>query len=157
VVGLERGEQHLGGVDAQAGEELGVGAGDAGRGLAQAVAVRVLADRDQDLPDGVLDALEVDVALDLDAAELAADQPGGDVVELAVDLAVNNFAVSNEPDAVVGVGLGAADLAQCAPSGVSPPLTIRTCSSPVTLTGWVMSDPLVPGSGSARRRRPLPL
>jgi hypothetical protein len=120
VVGLERREQHLGRVDPQAGEQLRVGAGDPGRGLAQAVAVGVFADGDQDLADGGLDALEVDVALDLDAAELAADQPGGDVVELG------ELRSSNEPGTIIGVGLGAAYLVQRVPSGVSPPLAIRT-------------------------------
>jgi hypothetical protein len=86
VVRLEGRGQHLGRVDAQAGEQLGVGAGDPGRCLAQPVAVRVLADGEQDLADRDLDALQVDVALDVDAAELAADEPGRDVVELCIDL-----------------------------------------------------------------------
>ena len=42
-------------VDPQAGEEFGVGPGDPGRGPAQTVAVGVLADREQDLPDRALD------------------------------------------------------------------------------------------------------
>lgn len=83
MVRLEGRRQDLGRVDAQAGEELGVGAGDPGGRLAQPVAVGVLADGDEDLADGRLDALQVDVALDVDAAELAADEPGRDVVELA--------------------------------------------------------------------------
>jgi hypothetical protein len=85
VVRLEGRGQDLGRVDAQAGEELCVGAGDPGGCLAQPVAVGILADGDEDLADRGLDALQVDVALDLDAAELAADQPGRDMVEFGLD------------------------------------------------------------------------
>ena len=60
VVGLEGGAEHLGRVDPQAGEEFGVRAGDPGRGLLEPVAVRVLADRDQDLADRLLDPAQVD-------------------------------------------------------------------------------------------------
>ena len=84
VVGLEGGGEHLGRVDPQAGEELGVRAGDPGRGALQAVAVRVLADRDQDLPDRLLDPAEVDGLLDRASGELAVDQAGGEIVELVV-------------------------------------------------------------------------
>jgi hypothetical protein len=85
VVRLEGRGQDLGRVDAQAGEELGVGAGDPGGCLAQPVAVGILADGDEDLADRGLDALQVDVALDLDAAELATDQPSRDMVEFGLD------------------------------------------------------------------------
>jgi hypothetical protein len=84
VVRLERGGEHLGRVDSQAGEELGVRAGDPGRGALQTVAVRVLADRDEDLPDRFLDPREVDGLLDRSTGELAVDQVRGEVVELVV-------------------------------------------------------------------------
>jgi len=64
VVRLERGGQHLGGIDPEAGEELGVRAGDPGRGALETVAVRVLTDGDEDLPDRLLDPGEVDGLLD---------------------------------------------------------------------------------------------
>ncbi len=160
MVRLEGRGQDLRRVDAEAGEELGIGAGDPGGRLAQPVAVGVLADGEEDLADRGLDALQVDVALDLDAAELAADQARRDVVELdpgrVEQVAVAGLLGSTEPDAIV-VGLGAADLAQFLPSVVSPPLVIRTWSpSPFNPTGWPTSAPLAPAS-RARRRRPLPL
>jgi hypothetical protein len=77
VVGLEHGGEHLGGVDPQAGEQLGVRAGDPGRGAAQAVAVGVFADGDQDLPDGRLDPLQVDGLVDPGATYPPVDQTGG--------------------------------------------------------------------------------
>ena len=64
VLGLERGGEHLLGVDPQAGEELSVGSGDPCRRSAQTVTVGILADRDQDLPYGLLDPVEVDCGLD---------------------------------------------------------------------------------------------
>ena len=75
VVGLERRGEHLGRIDPQAGEELRVRAGDPGRGAHQTVAVRVLADGDEDLPDRFLDAGQVDGLLDRGSGELAVDQP----------------------------------------------------------------------------------
>jgi hypothetical protein len=84
VVGLERGGEHLRRVDAQAGEELGVRAGDPGRGALQTLAVRVLADRDEDLPDRLLDAREVDGLFDRGTGELPVDQPRGEIVERVV-------------------------------------------------------------------------
>ncbi|BCJ59825.1 hypothetical protein Jiend_32470 [Micromonospora endophytica] len=81
VVGLERGGEHGGRVDAKAGEELGVRSGDPGRGLLETVAVRVLADRDQDLADRFLDPGEVDGVLDRSPGQPAVDQSCGDVVE----------------------------------------------------------------------------
>jgi hypothetical protein len=71
-------------VDAQAGEEFGVRARDPGRGALQALPVRVLADRDQDLPDRLLDPREVDGLLDRRTGERAVDQPRGEVVDLVV-------------------------------------------------------------------------
>ncbi|GAB3967609.1 hypothetical protein GCM10027615_17410 [Plantactinospora veratri] len=86
VVGLEGGGEHLGRVDPEPGEEFGVRPGDPGRRLDQTVPVRVLADGDQDLPDRLLDPGQVDGVLDRPAAELAVDQPGGEVVQLVVRL-----------------------------------------------------------------------
>jgi hypothetical protein len=60
VVRLERGGEHLGRLNPQAGEEFGVRAGDARRGALETVAVRVLTDRDEDLPDRLLDPRQVD-------------------------------------------------------------------------------------------------
>ena len=80
-LGLERRGQHLGRVDPQAGEELRVGPGHPGRGALQAVAVGVLADRDQDLADGALDPGEVDGVVDGSSAEPAVDQPGREVIK----------------------------------------------------------------------------
>lgn len=162
MVRLEGRGEDPGRVDAQAGEQLGVGAGDPGGCLAQPVAVRVLADGDEDLADRGLDALQVDVVLDLDPAELAADEPGRDVVELdpgGVDQVTVGGLIQGctEPDAIVVVGLGATDLVQFLPSVVSAPVAIRTWSpSPFNPTGWPTSAPLAPDS-RARRRRPLPL
>jgi hypothetical protein len=86
VARLERRVQHLGRVDPQAGEQLGVRPGDPGRRLDQSVPVGILADRDQDLADGLLDPGQVDRLLDRRAGQLAVDQPGGEVVQLAVRL-----------------------------------------------------------------------
>jgi hypothetical protein len=77
VVGLERRGEHGSRVDAQTGEQLGVRAGDPGRGAAQAVTVRVLADRDQNLPDSRLDARQVDGLLDAGTTYPPVDQTGG--------------------------------------------------------------------------------
>ncbi|GLY05227.1 hypothetical protein Acsp01_56060 [Actinoplanes sp. NBRC 101535] len=84
MVRLEGGGEHGGRVDPQAGEEFGVGAGHPGGGALQAVAVRVLADGEEDLPDRLLDPPEVDGLLDRRTGELAVDQPGGEVVEFVV-------------------------------------------------------------------------
>jgi hypothetical protein len=84
VVRLERGGQHLGRIDPQTGEQLGVRAGDPGRGALQTVTVRVLTDRDEDLPDRLLDPRQVDGLLDRSTGELAVDQMRGEVVELVV-------------------------------------------------------------------------
>ncbi|GAA2644085.1 hypothetical protein Adu01nite_72120 [Paractinoplanes durhamensis] len=84
VVRLERSGEHLCRVDPQAGEELRIGAGDAGRGALQTVAVRVLTDRDEDLPDRFLDPSQVDGLLHRRTGELAVDQAGGEIVELVV-------------------------------------------------------------------------
>jgi hypothetical protein len=84
VVRLERRGEHLGRVDPQAGEELGVGPGHPGGGADQAVAVRILTEGDEDLPDRFLDAGQVDGALDRRAGELAVDQTRGEVVGLVV-------------------------------------------------------------------------
>jgi hypothetical protein len=77
VVGLERGGEHLRRVDPQAGEQLGVRARDPGRRPAQAVALRILADGNQDLPDGRLDPRQVDGLLDPGATYPPVDQTGG--------------------------------------------------------------------------------
>ncbi|GAB7041599.1 hypothetical protein JCM9533A_54490 [Catenuloplanes niger JCM 9533] len=81
VVGLERGGEHRAGVDAQAGEQFGVGTGDAGGGLLQPVPLRVLAERDEDLPDRGLDPGKVDGVLDRRAGELAVDEPCREIVQ----------------------------------------------------------------------------
>jgi hypothetical protein len=84
VVRLERRGKHLGRVDPQAGEQLGVRAGDPGRGALETVAVRVLADRDEDLADRFLDPRQVDGLLDRRTGELAVDQMRGEVIEFVV-------------------------------------------------------------------------
>jgi hypothetical protein len=84
VVRLERRGEHLRGIDPQAGEELRVRAGDPGGGAYQTVAVRVLTDGDEDLPDRFLDAGQVDGLLDRGAGELAVDQTRGEVVDSVV-------------------------------------------------------------------------
>ncbi len=81
MVRLEGGGEDLGRIDAQAGEQLGVRPGDPGRGALQTVAVRVLTDGDEDLPDRFLDAGQVDGLLDRGAGELAVDQTRGEVVQ----------------------------------------------------------------------------
>jgi hypothetical protein len=63
MVGFEGGLEDLGGVDAQAGEKLGVGTRHAGRRLEQTVAVGVLAEGDQDLTDRALYPPEIDSRL----------------------------------------------------------------------------------------------
>ena len=84
MVGLEGRGEHLGRVDPQAREELGVGPGDPGRSALQPVTVRVLADGDQDLANSFLYPPEVDGLLDRRASELAVDQTGGEIVEIFV-------------------------------------------------------------------------
>ncbi|GAA4594330.1 hypothetical protein GCM10023107_30120 [Actinoplanes octamycinicus] len=81
VVRLEGGGEHGRRVHPEAGEQLRIGTGDPGGGPRQAVPVRVLTDRDEDLPDRFLDPPEVDGLLDGCTRELAVDQPGGEVVE----------------------------------------------------------------------------
>jgi hypothetical protein len=107
VVGLERGLEHLGRLDPEPGEQLRVGPRHPGRRQAEPVAVGVFADRDEDLADGGLDPLQVDRALDLNAAKPATDQPGGDVIEL--NLIVRRVEIEQ---IVVAVGLGAAAVVQ---------------------------------------------
>src|SRR3712207_6896678 len=51
----------------------------------QALAVGVLADRQQDVPDRGLDALQVHDAVHGTAAQLAVDEPGGEVVQDEAD------------------------------------------------------------------------
>ncbi|GIF07753.1 hypothetical protein Asi03nite_52910 [Actinoplanes siamensis] len=84
VVRLEGGGENLGRIHPQAGEELSIRAGDPGGGPLQAVPVRVLTDRDEDLPDRFLDPPEVDGLLDRGPGELAVDQTGGEVIEFVV-------------------------------------------------------------------------
>ncbi|GAA1753912.1 hypothetical protein GCM10009681_26220 [Luedemannella helvata] len=81
MVGLERRREHLTRVDPQAGEQLRVRAGDPAGGAHQAVAVRVLADRDEDLPDRLLDAGQIDRVLNRPARQAAVDQAGGQEVQ----------------------------------------------------------------------------
>jgi hypothetical protein len=119
VVGLERRTEHLRRLDTQPGEQLGVGASHAGRGLLQTFAVRVLADRDEDLADGRLDPRQVDRGVDVGAAQAAADQPGGDMIELAIARIRSG---SGERELVViAIRLGATRVAQFEPSVPSPP------------------------------------
>jgi hypothetical protein len=84
VVRLERGGEHLRRVYSQAGEELGVRPSDPGGSPLQAVAVRVLTDGDEDLADRLLDPRQVDGTLSRGTGELAVDQAGGEIVEVAV-------------------------------------------------------------------------
>jgi len=82
VVGLERRGEDPVRIDPQASEELGVGAGHPGRRLAQPVAVGVLTDRDEDLPDGAFDPGQIDRLVDRDATERPVDQPCREVIQL---------------------------------------------------------------------------
>jgi len=84
VVRLEGDRQDLGRLDPQPGEQLRVRPRDPARRVAEPVAVRVLADGDQDLPYGGLDPPQVDDPVNGDAAKLATDQPGGDFVQFTV-------------------------------------------------------------------------
>jgi hypothetical protein len=84
VVRLERGGEHLRRVDPQTGEKLGVRPGDPGGSPLQAVAVRVLTDGDEDLPDRLLDPGQVDGTLNRGTGEFAVDQARGEIVEVAV-------------------------------------------------------------------------
>src|SRR6202040_3817254 len=70
VVRVEDGGEHVLRALPQPGELFGVGPRDPGRGVAQAVALRVLTDGEQDLPDRALDARQVELAA-------AAVRPGG--------------------------------------------------------------------------------
>src|SRR5260370_39733996 len=60
MVSVEDGGEHVLRTLPQSGELLRVGPRDPGGGIAQAVALRILADRDQDLPDRALDARQVE-------------------------------------------------------------------------------------------------
>ncbi|MBB2945692.1 hypothetical protein FB565_005450 [Actinoplanes lutulentus] len=84
MVRFERGGEHGRRVDPEASEELRVSAGDPGGSAFETVTVRILADRDEDLPDRFLDPPEVDGLLDRGSGELAVDQTGGEVVEFVV-------------------------------------------------------------------------
>src|SRR2546429_6209321 len=64
VVGVEDGAEHVLRALPQPGELLGVGPRAPRGGVAQAVALRVLADGEQDLPDRALDARQIEVAAD---------------------------------------------------------------------------------------------
>jgi hypothetical protein len=81
VVGLEGCGQHILGLDPQAREQLGVRASDPGWGALETIAVRVLADGDENLPDRALDALEVYGICDWPAGEFTVDQPRSQVVQ----------------------------------------------------------------------------
>src|SRR5215472_18337910 len=65
VVRVEDGGEHVLRALPEPGELFGVGPRDPGRGVAQAVALRVLADGEQDLPDRALDARQVELAAGL--------------------------------------------------------------------------------------------
>ena len=58
--GGEGGGQHCRRVLPEPREHLGTGAGDPGRGLSEALPVRVFADPDQQFPNGSLDAIRVE-------------------------------------------------------------------------------------------------
>ena len=62
MVRVENGGEHVPRDLPEPGELLRVSSRDPGRGVAQAIALRVLADRDQDLPDRALDARQVELA-----------------------------------------------------------------------------------------------
>src|ERR1700730_1762561 len=62
MVRVEHGAEHVLRALPQPGELLRVGPRDPGRGVAQAVALRVLADGEEDLPDRALDARQVELA-----------------------------------------------------------------------------------------------
>ena len=62
MVRVENGGEHVPRGLPKPGELLRVSSRDPGRGVAQAIALRVLADRDQDLPDRALDARQVELA-----------------------------------------------------------------------------------------------
>ena len=64
VVRLEGGGEHVRRLHPQAGEEFGVRPGHPRRSALEAVTVRILTDRDEDLPDRLLDTGEVDGLLD---------------------------------------------------------------------------------------------
>jgi hypothetical protein len=83
VVLVEGGLEDLAGVDAQPGEEFGVRAGDASRGLLEAGAVGVVADGRQDLSDGGFDPAQVHRVFDGAAVDAAVDESGGQVVEFS--------------------------------------------------------------------------
>jgi hypothetical protein len=110
----------------------------------QAVAVRILADGEEDLAHGGLDAWQVDRATDVCPA---ADQPGRDKIELApIDRADGR-------EFVVSVWLSGAAVAQLEPSVLSLPAPNRTGSLSPIDTGLVTSAPLGASSPAAGRRR----
>ncbi|BCJ43296.1 hypothetical protein GCM10010168_43950 [Actinoplanes ianthinogenes] len=84
VVRLEGGGEHGRRVHPQAREKLRIGTSDPGGGPRQAVPVRVLTDRDEDLPDRLLDPPEVDGLLDRSTGELAVDQSSSEVIEFVL-------------------------------------------------------------------------
>jgi hypothetical protein len=119
VVGLEHGGEHLRRIDPQAGEQFGVGARNPGRRAAQAVTVGILTDGEQDLPDGGLDARQVDGLLDADTTQPPVDKTGGQVVERIVVV-----------DRVVGVWLGAAPRRRPRNSGQFAPSPVERSAGP---------------------------
>lgn len=130
VVGLERGDEHLCRVDPEPGEQLGVGPGDPGRGLLEPVTVWIFTDGDQDLPDRFLHSGKVDAVLDGTAGEPTADQPGGDVVQVAVRLGGRG----GQPP--LGVGRRLVVAVQCGPSELfeGAPLTDAPSASACALS-----------------------
>lgn len=86
---LERRRQHVGRIDSEAGKHLRVRPGDPARSPLQAVSIRVLADRDQDLPDREFDPFQVDRISDRATGEFPVDETGGEIIErLAVRLMI---------------------------------------------------------------------
>ena len=75
-------DEHVGGVLPQPGEDSRVGPGDPRRGVAQALAVGVLADRDEELADRGLGAREVDRARASTASPLGLVRVGVDTATL---------------------------------------------------------------------------
>lgn len=84
MAGLEGRGEHVFRLHAQAGEELCVRVRHSSRRPLQAIAVRVLADGDEDLPDRFLDPLQVNGVGDRAAGQLAVDQSRSEDVEVIV-------------------------------------------------------------------------
>src|SRR6266536_198271 len=147
VVGDEGGGQHLGRLDPQAGEELGIALRDPGRGTPESVPVGVLADRDQDLAYRVLDPLEVDRPLHRSAAEPAVDQTRGEVVQLGVRV---------QPEIVVRLRRGAVLGRQKLPSEL-PPERASTPSDSACAFSLSFSVGVSTGGWSDGWRLPKPL